>query len=167
MKEYYNKIAGGYNELYGSEQLAKWEIAKKIIDFSKKDRVLDVGCGTGIVTTRIANRVNFVIGLDYSESMIKHAKKKENIQYVIGNAKRLPFEDKAFDKVVSFTMIQDIRNWKDVIHEMKRVCKGDILLTVQKRNKTPALIKKRLGNCCKVKKFVEQEKDFILLLSSK
>ena len=36
-KNYYNKIAKGYNELYGEEQISKWDIVKKFIKFSKKE----------------------------------------------------------------------------------------------------------------------------------
>ncbi|MCD6547459.1 MAG: class I SAM-dependent methyltransferase [Nanoarchaeota archaeon] len=164
-KDYYNKIAKGYDELYGKEQLRKWNVAKKLIRFSKKDNVLDVGCGTGIITQKIARYVNFVVGLDISEEMIKRARLADNITYIVGDARHLPFEDKKFDKVVSFTVIQDIRNWDKVLKEMKRVSKGIVLLTVLKRNKKLSDIKRKLSKYFKIKKFVEEEKDYIFLLS--
>ncbi len=161
---YYDKIAKGYNELYGEEQLKKWEIAKKMINFSKEDRVLDLGCGTGLITEKIAKQVNSVIGLDLSEEMIKNSIKAKNIKYVVGNAKKLPFENKYFDKVISFTVIQDIDKWDYVFKEIKRVSKGEILLTVLKRKKELNELKNIISEYFKIKKFDEEEKDFIFLL---
>ena len=163
-KTYYNKIAKGYNELYGEEQLNKWKVAKKIINLSKKDNILDIGCGTGLITQEIAKKVSFVIGLDNSEEMINHAKNTSNGKYVISDAKKLPFPDNSFSKVVSFTMIQDLLNWTSVLKEMKRVSNGDILLTVQKRNKKVSDLKKKLSKFFTIKKTLEEEKDFIFLL---
>ena len=163
-KQYYNKIAKGYDELYGTEQLNKWNEAKKFIKFSKKDKVLDLGCGTGLVTKQIAKKVNFVIGLDLSPNMIKHAKLADNVKYIVGSAERLPFENQSFDKVVSFTMIQDIKYWTKVFKEMKRVSKGDMLLTVLKRNKKLPELKKKFSKYFKIKKVHEEEKDYIFLL---
>ena len=163
-KTYYNKIAKGYDELYGEEQLNKWKIAQKLIKFSKKDKILDIGCGTGLITSKIAKKVGFVIGLDNSEEMINHAKETPNIKYVVSDAKKLPYEDNSFSKVVSFTMIQDLANWNPVLKEIKRVSNGDILLTVQKRNKKISDVKKKLSKFFKIKKTLEEEKDFIFLL---
>ena len=163
-KQYYDTIAKGYNELYGKEQLNKWNIAKKLIKFSKNDKVLDIGCGTGILTKKIAKMVKNVIGLDISEKMIKYAEKVPNIEYIVEDARTLSFDNDSFDKVVSFTVIQDLRNWDKVLKEMKRVAKKDILLTVLKRNKKPEMVKKRLSKYFKIKKMIEEEKDFIFLL---
>ena len=91
-KDYYNKIAKGYDELYGKEQLRKWNVAKKLIRFSKKDNVLDVGCGTGIITQKIARYVNFVVGLDISEEMIKRARLADNITYIVEKDRQGPAE---------------------------------------------------------------------------
>jgi ubiquinone/menaquinone biosynthesis C-methylase UbiE len=167
MKKYYDEISEGYNELYGDEQLAKWESARKLIKFSEGNKVLDVGCGTGLITEKIAKLVNFVVGLDYSEGMISHAIKKENIQYVVADAKHIPFNDKDFDKVVSFTMIQDVDNWDEVFKEMCRVSKGDVLITVLKRSKKQAEVERKLSKFFKIGKSVEGEKDFIFLLTPK
>ena len=163
-KVYYDEIAKGYNELYGEEQLKKWEIAKKLINLSKNDRVLDLGCGTGLITEKISKKVDSIVGLDLSEEMIKNSIKRNNISYVVGNAKKLPFENNEFDKVVSFTVIQDIDKWDYVLKEIKRVSKGEILITVLKRKKNLTELKKIISAYFKIKNFDEEEKDFIFLL---
>ncbi len=163
-KNYYDEIAKGYNNLYGSEQLKKWEIAKKIINFKNNEKVLDLGCGTGIITEKIAKRVNSVVGLDLSEEMLKNSIKKDNVKYVIGDAKKIPFEKNEFDKVVSFTVIQDINKWDSVFKEIKRVSNGEILLTILKRGKKLNELKNIFSKYFEIIKIREEEKDYIFLL---
>ncbi|KAJ5747797.1 uncharacterized protein N7511_009493 [Penicillium nucicola] len=47
------------------------------IEFKPTDRVLDIGCGDGIFTSRFAPRVGYVLGVDSSPSMIESAKKMD------------------------------------------------------------------------------------------
>ena len=67
-------------------------------------RILDVGCGTGLFSRRIA-RVQpdaRVIGLDFSAGMLRHASARaSSVAWVRGNALHLPFPDAAFDAIVS------------------------------------------------------------------
>lgn len=162
--KYYDEIASGYDELYGEEQKKKWAIAKKLINFSKSDVVLDLGCGTGLIIPEIAKHVRLVVGQDYSSGMLAKAPKPDNVIYVLGDASEIPFEDKYFDKVISLTMIQDIKEWEPVLAEIKRVCKGDVVLTLLKRGKDVESVKTKIGKFFKVKDFIEEEKDYIFLL---
>lgn len=164
-EKYYNEIAPSYDNLYREEQIKKWQFAKNLIKFSKNDVVLDVGCGTGIITFEIAKLVKFIIGIDISNEMLGLAKKAKNVIYLKADATKLPFADKSFDKVVSFTVLQDIKNKEAALKEMKRVCKGELLITIQKRNKSLNELKNLLSKYFKIKKFKEEEKDFIFVLN--
>jgi ubiquinone/menaquinone biosynthesis C-methylase UbiE len=67
-------------------------------------RVLDVGCGTGILATRIQQvlRPEQVIGCDPSEGMLKKARARTpEVRWLQGTAERLPLDDGAVDAVVS------------------------------------------------------------------
>ena len=162
--KYYDEIAKGYDELYGEEQAKKWAVAKKLISFSKSDVVLDLGCGTGLIIPEIAKQVKLVVGQDYSVGMLEKAPKIGNVIYMLGDAAEIPFEAKYFDIVVSLTMIQDIKEWQPVLKEIRRVCKGDVVLTFLKRGKDIATVKNRIAKFFKVKNFIEEEKDYIFLL---
>lgn len=163
-KEYYNTIASGYNELYKEEQLKKWQEAQKLIKFFKNDVVLDVGCGTGFLTIEIAKQVKEVVGIDTSERLIEKAAKANNVKYMVADVEKLPFKNKSFDKIVSFTVLQDIEDKDAALSEMKRVCKSELLITMLKRNKDASSLKNLFSKYFKIKKFVEEEKDFIFLL---
>jgi SAM-dependent methyltransferase len=69
------------------------------------NRVLDVGCGTGVLAREALRRVGQagqVVGLDLNEGMLAVAARAEpKIEWRHGDAASLPFEDASFDVVVS------------------------------------------------------------------
>jgi len=145
---YYNSIAKGYNELYGKEQLEKFEIIKDYIH----GKVLDVGCGTGIITSKIPDS----IGIDSSIELLKQSKKNR----LLANAENLPFKNKVFDTVISLTVIQDTKNPQRVVNECERVGKN-IIITCLKRKKSKKWFSSLFKN---IKgKVIEQEKDWIFI----
>jgi ubiquinone/menaquinone biosynthesis C-methylase UbiE len=69
------------------------------------DRLLDVGCGTGILARAAVERVGrpgFVAGIDPSDGMIAVARRLgPAVAWDMGVAERLPYADGSFDRVVS------------------------------------------------------------------
>ena len=69
------------------------------------DKVLDVGCGTGVLAREAHRRVGQegqVVGLDLNQGMLAVAARAEpNVEWRRGDAASLPFEDASFDIVVS------------------------------------------------------------------
>ena len=74
-------------------------------EIGRGDRVLDVGCGTGVVAREAAQRVGTegrVVGLDLNPRMLAVARRiAPEIEWRQGDAGELPFEDGAFDVVAS------------------------------------------------------------------
>ncbi len=68
-------------------------------------RVLDVGCGTGIVTRTAADRVapdGRAVGVDLNDAMLSVARRvRPDIEFRQADAARLPFADESFDAVLS------------------------------------------------------------------
>jgi ubiquinone/menaquinone biosynthesis C-methylase UbiE len=83
------------------------KIANDIVEKTGNATILDLGSGTGYLSTEIARRApNLqVCGIDLSRQMVKiarrYAKGVDNAQFVFGNAARLPFKDNSIDLVVS------------------------------------------------------------------
>lgn len=79
------------------------------LELKGADRVLDLGCGTGVLTHLISERLDpgaggSAVGIDASAKMIKIARKKrgrDNCRFEVAAAEGLPFDDMSFDAVVS------------------------------------------------------------------
>ena len=114
------------------------ELMLKLSKPRSNDVVLDVACGTGIVSCEFAKFVSHVTGIDLTPAMIKQAKQLQqekqlkNITWEIGDVSKppLPFDDSTFSIVVTRYSLHHLLEPKKVLQEMKRVCtnKGKILV---------------------------------------
>ena len=95
-----------YEALFVPSLFEPWSRAVlSAADVSPGQRILDVACGTGIVTRQLPDLVGeggAVVGLDAAPGMIAAARDIEpRVEWVLGSAESLPFEDARFDCVVS------------------------------------------------------------------
>lgn len=91
--------------------------------------VLDMGCGTGFWTHRLAERYPSagITGLDLAPGMLKQARQcyGDAIHWQQGDAAALPFSEQQFDLVFSNLAIQWCRDIPAVMHQLHRVlCPG-------------------------------------------
>lgn len=93
------------------------------------DRILDVGCGTGVLARAAWARVGStgsVIGIDPNPGMLAVAGRSgDGIVWVEGRAEGLPFDDASFDRVVSQFALMFFVDAKAAIGEMRRVLRRD------------------------------------------
>ena len=97
------------------------------------DKVLDVGCGSGIDTIALSKLVGSngeVFGVDYDNAMIAEAEKyaeKEGVstrvKYKLADAASLPFDEGFFDSCRSERLFQHLPNTMLALREMTRVTK--------------------------------------------
>ncbi|HEX17098.1 MAG: ubiquinone/menaquinone biosynthesis protein [Thermoplasmata archaeon] len=98
------------------------------------DLILDVGCGSGMVTRDLANLTKGeVFAMDESEEMIKVArnvlKDFDNVHLLIGDAHSIPFKDDTFDITTCNLLLMWSTDPQRVVNEMRRVTrKGGIVL---------------------------------------
>lgn len=92
------------------------------------ERVLDVACGTGVVTRLAAERVGArgsVVGLDVNPGMLAVARSETpsdiSIDWYEANAESMPLPDKAFDVVLCQMALQFVPNKLAALREMRRV----------------------------------------------
>jgi len=98
------------------------------------EKILDVGCGTGVFTLNILSLGTRVTGLDISQPMLVCARQKAEkypFRGVAGDMKSLPFSDECFDKVVSMTALEFIEDGKEAVKDLFRVTKkgGVVVVT--------------------------------------
>jgi SAM-dependent methyltransferase len=108
--------------------------------------VLEIGCGVGRWSARLANVGTQVVGIDLSREMIKKAKgrmakKNLSVDFVVSSATNLPFISNAFNSVMSVTVLQHIvekKLFRLAVSEIERVVRVDgniVLLEYIGRNK--------------------------------
>ncbi|MCL4429245.1 MAG: methyltransferase domain-containing protein [Chloroflexi bacterium] len=134
----YNVTAEMYDERYSEEQRRKYKKALENVEVACK-AVLDVGCGSGLFFQEIAAEAAMVVGVDVSHNLLlkakKHAGNLPNVFVLQADADHLPFRDRAFDDVFSFTVLQNMPKPSATLCELKRVAKfdGEIVVTGLKK----------------------------------
>ena len=137
--DYYNNniTYDKYNNLtfkiqgYDEKKIRKYCISK--LGKFNNQNILEVGCGTGrdsiIISEKIKNKnCNFFL-LDSSPQMLKTSIKKLKSKkiysntFILGDVAMLPFKDKLFDKIYSFTVYPAIQDKKKFFKEVHRVLK--------------------------------------------
>lgn len=91
-------------------------------------RILDVGCGDGVLASRLAQDGASVTGLDASADMLAAAHRRAKaagveVDLIEGHAGDLPFPARHFDCVVSVAMLCFVDDPRPTIREMVRVLK--------------------------------------------
>jgi len=118
--------ATGYQELLVPALMQEW--APRVADaagINPGDRVLDVACGTGVLTREAAGRAGpsgAVTGLDLSPEMLAVAARlSPELRWQQGSADALPFPDKSFDAVVGQFGLMFFPDPVTGLREMRRV----------------------------------------------
>lgn len=119
------------------------EKTDKIVELvGEGKKVLDAGCGDGLITDKIGKN-NYVVGIDNSKEAIKLAKQKcSNVDKLKeDNALDLSFKDNTFDVVVLADVIEHIKQEQELLKEMHRVTKknGEIIITTPLKRKDSLL----------------------------
>lgn len=105
-------LAGDYHR---ENSLQRWvaELSLERLDVGDARSLLDVGCGEGAVTARVAERVpeGEVLGVDPSHRMVEYAARTyplPHLRFQVGDAREMDFEAR-FDLVVSFNALHWVR----------------------------------------------------------
>jgi ubiquinone/menaquinone biosynthesis C-methylase UbiE len=100
------------------------ELINRLLAPGPGERILDVGCGTGVFTVDFLAAGTDVVGLDISRPMLNLARKKTMgcaFFPVQGDLQYLPFSQNSFDRTVSITALEFIADAKSAIDELFRV----------------------------------------------
>jgi ubiquinone/menaquinone biosynthesis C-methylase UbiE len=106
----------------------------RLLDVRPGERVLDVGCGSGVVMREVARRVSpdgVTVGLDPSLSFLTIARElaaqaglASVIELCRGDCRALPFPDYSFDAVLAATVLAHVPGAEKAIVEMIRVTRA-------------------------------------------
>jgi demethylmenaquinone methyltransferase/2-methoxy-6-polyprenyl-1,4-benzoquinol methylase len=134
--EMFSKLPRSYDEVaaaFSFFQDPRWRrAAVEAVEAGPDDRVLDVACGTGLVSAALVERWGCrVVGLDQSAAMLGRARARagadprlaERIDFVEGEAESLPFADGEFDHLTFTYLLRYVEDPAATLRELARVVK--------------------------------------------
>lgn len=136
VNNFWTKRSDEFNEnrvkdLKGEKKDIWKNIITDVVKSGKGLKALDIGSGPGFLSSILWEMGFDVTGIDYSEKMIKYAKKNakmlgyENIQYLQMDAQNLEFEDETFDFIISRNVTWTLPDPEKAYIEWSRVLKKD------------------------------------------
>lgn len=96
------------------------------------ERVLDLGSGAGLdslIAGRLVGESGFVSGIDFTPEMVEKARLAldesglRNVEFVLGSAESMPFEEESFDLVITNGLINLSLDKRSLLSEVYRVTK--------------------------------------------
>ncbi len=109
-----------------------------MVDAAGPAELLDVGCGEGIVTARMAARARArrSLGLDRDSEMLRGhwARYRSTVlDFRVADAHDLPFDDGAWDTVCAIEVLDLVEDARAVIAELARVARHHVLVSVPRQ----------------------------------
>jgi len=101
------------------------------MDTNKTENMLEIATGTGIISLILSDHISKITAIDIAPEMIKIASEKcnqesiGNIDFRIGDACHLEFQDKTFDTVIASNVLHLLFEPELALQEMKRVLKDN------------------------------------------
>ena len=108
------------------------------------NKILDIGCGGGLVSEELAMNGFSVTGIDRSINSLEiasnHWRATDNDmvapKYILGDAYKLPFDSESFDGVVISDVLEHLDDLKKVVNEIHRVLKPKGVLVFDTINRS-------------------------------
>jgi ubiquinone/menaquinone biosynthesis C-methylase UbiE len=132
----YDRLSAGWEKKHAADFRGRLVAAAN-------GRVLEIGVGTGFNLPYYPEVAELVI-TDPSEWMLRRAKRRASevgrrVKVVRAPAQSLPFEDGAFDTVVSMAVLCSVPDQREALHEVRRVLRpgGQLLFSEHVRSDDP------------------------------
>ncbi|MEW5821784.1 MAG: class I SAM-dependent methyltransferase [Cyanobacteriota bacterium] len=143
MSEDFGRVQNYYDEFSQTYESARHEGYHLLIDeleiaciqdYVAGKKVLEAGCGTGLILNVVNLLAEEAIGIDLSPGMLTLARNKGlNVQQA--SITEIPFENETFDIVYSFKVLAHVKDIKKAVSEMARVTKPGGVLVLEFYNK--------------------------------
>jgi SAM-dependent methyltransferase len=125
-------IPGQVNDDLWAEHIARYAFAAR---FASHKRVLDLGCGTGYGTARLAQTASSAVGVDLAPEAIDYAVSHyASAEFLQSSAAAVPFPPATFDLVTAFEVIEHLSDWRALLAEARRLLLPNGLLIVSTPN---------------------------------
>jgi 2-polyprenyl-3-methyl-5-hydroxy-6-metoxy-1,4-benzoquinol methylase len=119
-----------YDLIHQNENSNWWfrvrrDIVKRLLATEKQKqcgalRILDVGCGTGLLLLEI-EQFGEVTGIDMSERAVTYCKQRGLTNLAVGDATHVPYSDNSFDVVLLLDVLEHVEDDAEAARELARV----------------------------------------------
>ena len=114
------------------------------LDPKPRDLILDAGCGTGGHISQIGSLVAGIVGVDFSEEILRRAERRvsieriPNVKLLQGDITHIDFPSSTFDKVICTSVLQYLNDdeCEAALLELVRVCKNGGTIVIHAKNRT-------------------------------
>lgn len=135
-RTFFNDRADTWDEGHDAHGVAVSERLIRSLGIKRGSRVLDVGCGTGLIIPWLLEAVGKegrVTALDIAERMLHLARSKHeapNLEYIHADIASAPFLDRSFDEVVCHNCFPHVSDKQGAAREMFRLLRPGGRVTV-------------------------------------
>jgi SAM-dependent methyltransferase len=114
------------------QQVPTYEEAIGHVGITPGQRVLDIGCGTGVFLRLVAARGAVPFGLDASQALLELARERvPEAELIVGEMEQLPYDDDTFDLVTGFNSFFFAADLVAALREAGRVAKTGAPVVIQ------------------------------------
>jgi SAM-dependent methyltransferase len=139
------------------------KLAKSYFGRLDNIKVLDIGCGIGMVDKYLKTELSELYGVDIEPGVIERAKQNNpEINYELYDGIRLPFENENFDICFAVNVMHHVptSQWENFLIEAKRVLKKNGIIAIYEHNPFNPLTRIAVSRC-------EFDREAVLLSSRK
>jgi SAM-dependent methyltransferase len=161
-RDYYDEFSNWYEKErhHGYHAMIDDLEVDLVLPLCRGRDVLEIGCGTGLLLTRVAAVAASAKGVDLSPGMLEGARRR-GLDVVEGTATALPFEPESFDVVYSFKVLAHVEEIETALSEAARVLRpgGRAVLEFYNRHSLRFLAK-RIGGAGKISASTDESQVF-------
>ncbi len=143
-KQFFNDHADHWIELWYKDQPTgrcdkhqkDFERLFSLLPLNRGDRVLDAGCGAGVLVPYIMDRITssgMLYELDYAEKMLEFNRvrnARDNIRFIVSEVEDIPLDDNACDAAICFSCFPHFRDKERAVGELSRILRPDGVLAI-------------------------------------
>jgi SAM-dependent methyltransferase len=125
-------------------------LAQKFFTDYRNIKILDIGCGIGLIDFRIKKDFLNLFGVDIEEQTVKKAKERNpEVNYRVYDGLKLPFNDCTMDMAFAVNVVHHVppQHWENFINEMHRVLKTGGYAAIFEHNPYNPLTRLAVNRC--------------------
>lgn len=131
-KGFWDRWAGRYDRTISGDKNTYARIVNRMKKKLNRNMVmLELACGTGILSVQLAGNVKLLEATDFSEKMVRKAKQKchsARLHFSVQDATALPYAPQTFDAVVISNALHIMPSPEKALAEIRRVLKPEGIL---------------------------------------